>query len=192
MVSQNGRKKSTCSDVWIERTFVEHMNMETKLDLQVSRDFFHNWHVAINGFTGEHGHDDHGFMYEAKNAAGELPRIAYIFGQERRGELSTLHQQCSHTAPVPIPENYLMCCLGKRCSECPMLKGIEQMKGTDAEKDLAKAFTCVAHIVSQGGDMVNEGYIMDQSDRMFWRNVFENWADDPQDDDNFGEGIDVI
>jgi hypothetical protein len=163
------------------------MKTETKLEFQTSRDFFHNWHVAINGCVKEHGFEGNEVLYEAKSAAAELPRIAYIFGKERRGELSAVHQQCSHTAPVPIAENYLMCCLGKRCGECPMLKGIEQMKGTDAEKDLAKAFTCVAHIISEGGDPANEGYIMDLGDRMFWTNMYSNMADGPSDQGDSGE-----
>ena len=152
---------------------------QTKVEIKASHQFFHEWHVAINVHSREVGFDEMKFMYEAKSGLSELARLPYMFAKERKGELPTTHKQCSHSAPVQMPENYLMCCLGKKCKECPILLAIDKMKATDEEKDIAKAMTCVTHIISEGGDFANEGYIMDCSDRMFWNRVHENLAAGP-------------
>lgn len=152
---------------------------KTKVEIQTNHRFFHEWHVAINAHVREEGFEQTKFMYEAKSGLSELARLPYMFAKERKGELSKIHQQCSHSAPVEMPENYLMCCLGEKCRECPILLAIDAMKGSDEEKDIAKAMTCVTHIISKGGDMMNEGYILDCSDRMFWDRVHENLAGDP-------------
>lgn len=57
-----------------------------------------------------------------------------------------------------------------------MIKALDEIKGTDEERDFAKAMTCVAHIISEGGDMANEGYIMTVDDRMYWDNVYSSLA----------------
>jgi hypothetical protein len=48
---------------------------------QFGSDVSHNWHVAINRFSnGKHGQNDWPkFMYEAKDAAMEVPRLALLF-----------------------------------------------------------------------------------------------------------------
>lgn len=138
------------------------------------RKLMHEWHVQINRFTSEHGHKGHGFMYEAKAAADEIPRLVIQFGRERRGELPQVHRQCSHSGEDKAVDNHLFCCLGKRCSECPILQAIERMDRSDDEKDFAKAMTCVTHIISEGGDQMNEGYVLAVDDRMFWDNVYRN------------------
>lgn len=163
---------------------------QTKLEIQASHQFFHEWHVAINVHQREVGHENMKFMYEAKSGLSELARLPYVFARERKGELPKIHQQCSHSAPVEMPENYLMCCLGKKCRECPILKAIDAMKGTDEEKDIAKAMTCVTHIISEGGDMMNEGFILDCSDRMFWDRVHENLAGSPFTEGEIVEDVD--
>lgn len=143
--------------------------------------FNHEWHVAINRFhSGKVGTSDwKRWMYEAKAMADEVPRLALIFGMERRGELRSEHQQCSRTNSVPIEDNHLTCCLGKKCSECPELIALDKIeKCTPEEIDLAKAWTCAAHIAFNGGDVANEGYVTDKSDRMFWDNVCQNLACD--------------
>ena len=163
---------------------------QTKVEIQASHQFFHEWHVAINAHVREEGFDQTKFMYEAKSGLSELARLPYVFARERKGELPKIHQQCSTSAPVEMPENYLMCCLGKKCRECPILKAIDAMKGTDEEKDIAKAMTCVTHIISRGGDMANEGYILDCSDRMFWNRVHENLAGGPFTEGEIVEDVD--
>lgn len=140
----------------------------------------HEWHVAINQHNDNQRRDGkewNRWMYEAKSMADEVPRMVMLFKREREGRLSQTHQQCSMQAPVPVPNNHLSCCLGVRCSECPELLALEKIERcTPDDIDAAKAWTCAAHIVSKGGDPMNEGYILDVSDRMFWDNVHANLA----------------
>ncbi len=135
------------------------------------------WHAAINrhnsGKAGTVGWKN--WMYEAMSMAREIPRMADLLGMERRGELPKTHQQCSLSSIEPIPDNHLRCCLGVRCDECPQLLALESMERVTPEDiDIAKAWTCAAHIVSEGGDRMNEGYIVTVSDRMYWDRVCEN------------------
>lgn len=46
---------------------------------RIQHRFHHEWHVAINKFTGIHNHDGHSFMYEAMSAADEIPRLKMLF-----------------------------------------------------------------------------------------------------------------
>lgn len=136
----------------------------------------HEWHVAINKYNdGKFGKDTYGkFMYEAKNLADEVPRLAILFKMERENKLPKIHKQCSMSAAEPIIDNHLKCCLGTKCAECPYLAGIDLAKITPEQKDTAKAWTCAAHIISKGGDVMGEGYIMTVDDRMYWDNVYSS------------------
>lgn len=140
------------------------------------------WHVAINKHTN--GLDIEKwprFMYEAKKMADEIPRMALLFKRQREGSLPKVHQQCSHCKPEPIPDNFLCCCLGKKCHECPMLLALDAARMTPEEIDQAKAWTCAAHIVANGGDVAGEGYLMDESDRRYWSNLYQSLAgEDPE------------
>lgn len=147
------------------------------------RNFTHRWHVAINQFIWHSGNpkwtrdfSKHRFMYEAKTASDELPRLMVLFAMERTGKLRTVHQQCSHSEPEPIVKNELTCCLGVKCAECPELQGVAAMEGTPEEIDTAKAWTCVAHILSKEGDVAGEGYILTTDDRMYWDRLHANLA----------------
>lgn len=137
------------------------------------------WHGAINTHHDELRAADpkrrgfRRFMYEAKKAHGELPRLILLHREEREGKLPKLHQQCSMSPVEPIPENHLACCLGVRCKECPELKALETPALTPEQQDEAKAWTCIAHILTQGGDPMNEGYLLTVGDRMFWNRVHE-------------------
>lgn len=138
----------------------------------------HEWHVAINKFhdgksgTGEWQH----FMYEAKALADEVPRLAMLFKMQREKALPKEHQQCSCCEPEAIAENVLTCCLGTKCAECPMLLALDAAKLEPEQIDMAKAWTCAAHVVSNGGDIAGEGYILTTGDRMYWDRVYENLA----------------
>lgn len=140
--------------------------------------FLHRWHVAINDYTrdADGPWDKLRFMYEAKTMADEVPRLTYLFGLERRGELPKMHRQCSHQEPEPIEDEHLTCCLGVECRECPMLKAVEGADLSGEEQDAAKAWTCVAHIVSEGGDPAGEGYVLTESDRIYWECVHASLA----------------
>ena len=144
----------------------------------------HEWHVAIN----KHCHPSGGllnhqsWMYEAKTMHAEVPRLALLFSMERKGELPSTHRQCSHSPLEEVPDNHLFCCLGKVCRECPHLKALDLAEISEEEKDEAKAWTCAAHIVSEGGDLAGEGYILTVEDRMYWDRVYESMAQsDPAD-----------
>ena len=142
----------------------------------------HEWHVAVNrhGDEWRKAGNDWGamrFMYEAMHMADEVPRMVMLFRQEREKALPQTHQQCSMQAPVPVKDNHLSCCLGVKARECPHLLALEKVERcTPDDVDTAKAWTCAAHIVSQGGDHANEGYMLRVDDRMYWDNVYASLA----------------
>jgi hypothetical protein len=79
--------------------------------------------------------------------------------------------------PVPVKDNHLSCCLGVKTRECPHLLAREKLERcTPDDADTAKAWTCAAHIVSQGGDHANEGYMLRVNGRMYWDNVYASLA----------------
>lgn len=141
----------------------------------------HRWHVAVNRYADAARKTgapwaERSFMYEAMEASGEVARLTLLFGRERRGELSTIHKQCSRSPSVDIHVNFTTCCLGVRCSACPFLQAIEAAELSDDEKDAAKAWTCVTHIISKGGDPAREGYVLTRDDRLFWDTVYDSLA----------------
>lgn len=138
--------------------------------------FDHRWHVAINAHAQAAGFDGMRFMYEAKTLFQEVPRLRLLFAMERAKTLPTEHVQCRMCSPSPQPvvDNKLTCCLGVVCRECPHLLAIESGDLSDDEKNLAKAVTCATHIVSEGGDVANEGFITTDEDRMFWEGVYRS------------------
>lgn len=139
----------------------------------------HEWHVAINGFCSPKmgGAEWPRWMYEAKTMADEVPRMVMLFRHERENALPQTHQQCSMQAPVPVKGNHLTCCKGVKTRECPHLLALEKIERcTPDDVDTAKAWTCAAHIVSTGGDMMGEGYLLRVDDRMFWDNAYASLA----------------
>lgn len=142
----------------------------------------HEWHVAVNKHSDEwrkagNGWGEVRFMYDAKKMADEVPRMVMLFRREREGALPQTHQQCSRQAPVPVKDNHLTCCKGVNTRECPHLLALEKIARCDpADVDAAKAWTCAAHIVSTGGDIMNEGFLLRVDDRMFWDNVYDSLA----------------
>ena len=142
----------------------------------------HEWHVVVNRHSDEWRKagkewSEMRFMYEAKTMADEVPRMVMLFRQEREGALPQTHQQCSMQAPVPVKDNHLTCCKGVKTRECPHLLALEKIERcTPGDVDTAKAWTCAAHIVSTGGDVMNEGFLLRLDDRMFWDNVHANLA----------------
>jgi hypothetical protein len=141
----------------------------------------HNWHVAINQHVWPKDgpvkdHDSVKWMYEAKEMHSEVPRLKLLFERERLNLLPKVHRQCSHSEAVPVHENHLSCCLGVKCRECPELKALESMDASPEFISEAKAWTCAAHIVSSGGDVAREGYLLTVDDRMYWDNVYRSMA----------------
>lgn len=135
------------------------------------------WHVAVNRFhDGKFGDNRSPFMYEAKRAFQEVPRMIYWMRTERLGQMPKMHQQCSMQAPEPLPENVLTCCLGVECRKCPELLALDAADITPEQRDEAKAWTCAAHILMKGGDTMGEGYILTTGDRIFWDRTYANLA----------------
>lgn len=134
----------------------------------------HEWHVAVNRHSdeqrtaGKHWREM-SFMYEANRMADEVPRMAMLFKAERENAMPQMHQQCSMQAPVPVKDNHLSCCLGVKTRECAHLLALEKIERcTPDDVDAAKAWTCAAHIVSKGGDMNNEGYLLSVDRARAW------------------------
>lgn len=140
--------------------------------------FSHEWHVSINEAADvlrDKGEEHPHYMYEAKSMADEVPRLIMLFRAEREKKLPKNHQQCSRQEQKLIEDNYLTCCLGVKCSECPSLLALEKtVRCEQSDIDTAKAWTCVSHIVGKGGDTMGEGYILTKGDRMYWDNVYQS------------------
>ncbi len=148
--------------------------------LQIKHPASHEWHVSVNAHQSAlraAGKDTAHFMYDAMSAAHETHRLALLFADERKETLRTSHRACSQQDATAIESNYLKCCLGVKCAECPHLVALNSMqRATPEQIDVAKAWTCVAHILSSGGDLSGEGYVLDVSDRMYWDNLHQSLA----------------
>jgi len=155
------------------------MNDAERDELKRRQRMTHEWHVAINQFhcPGDGSRQKHRhWMYEAKSAFQEVPRLIYLHRVERLGKLPAIHQHCSHSPTEPVPDNHLACCLGVECRKCPELAAIDKAAITPDEKDEAKAWTCAAHILMKGGDVAAEGYLLTVDDRMFWERTYASLA----------------
>lgn len=142
----------------------------------------HEWHVAINRHqdaqraAGKEWEEAR-FMYDAKDMADEVPRMARLFKQERENALPSTHQQCSKQEPIPVRDNHLTCCMGVKTRQCPHLLALEKIERCSPEEiDTAKAWTCAAHIIGNGGDQAREGFLLSVDDRMYWSSVHASLA----------------
>lgn len=137
--------------------------------------FDHRWHVGINA-SQSHEH----FMYEAKAASQEVGRLTYWFARERLDEMPKLHRHCSLSPTVPVEDNHLTCCLGVECRKCPFLAALDKADLDGDERDRAKAWTCVAHVLTESGKKpmldTSEGYVLTTDDRMFWDETYRSLA----------------
>lgn len=152
---------------------------ETRPDPRVGRRDDHPWHVAVNRLHDERrekNEERSRFMYEAKAAAHEVPRLMLLFKDEREGRLTKIHRQCTLSPTEHVVDNHLTCCLGVECRKCPELLALEKAELTPEAIDRAKAWTCVAHVLSKGGDVSGEGYILTEDDKMFWQRTYESMA----------------
>lgn len=148
-------------------------------DRRKESQFDNEWHAAINAFNWNRPKDEpyRSWMYEAKDARRESKRLVRLFKAEREGTLPGSHKQCSMTPTVPVTDNHLTCCLGVQCRKCPELLALDSAKMEPAQIDEAKAWTCVAHILTKGGDEAREGYVLTTDDQMFWSNVYASLAE---------------
>jgi hypothetical protein len=163
---------------------------------------FHGWINSESGFHDEepkespiNPHEEG--LYSFKSAMNTLAWLPQKIGAERMRALPLVHQQCSHSAPEPLRENYLTCAFGVKLRECPILARLgmtfdaERNKTgsdgqpsyyadiPDTEIDKAKAMVCVWHMLMgqhKGYVDWNEGAVQDVSDRRFWDQVYSNLA----------------
>ena len=143
----------------------------------------HEWHVALNQYNAPAKDKDfQHWMYEAKSAANEVPRLTLLFRAEREGTLRKVHRQCSYSEPEPVVDNKLTCCLGTVCRECPHLLALDQAKVPAEQIDEIRAWTCVGHILQTkglGGHIdTSEGFVLTEDDRMFWQKTYASMAGD--------------
>lgn len=142
----------------------------------------HEWHVAINKHTTALREADPQsewprWMYEAKDAALEVPRLALLFKNEREGKLDKTFRRCSCCPDEKhVVDNHLTCCLGVECRKCPHLMGMEKAALTPEQIDWVKSWTCVGHILANGGDVANTGFIITEDDKMYWDSVHNSLA----------------
>jgi hypothetical protein len=148
-------------------------------------------------------------LYEFKSMLQFLEYGHRLIQDAFEGKLATTHKQCSHSPTLPILNNVLKCAIGTEVTTCPILlqlretfqSQIESITPFNGEKpygDLPPksvyglmAKTCAWHIYATscrvqegwGGIDTSEGYLMDESDRMFWARVYESMAYDPSDDE---------
>lgn len=135
------------------------------------------WHGALNGH--DIGNQAPHWMYTAKQAADEVPRMILLFESERRG-LATHYKMCGHDPrpATPLPDNHLRCALNKECRKCPFLARIEAQETMTVEaKDEAKAWTCATHILLESKlDRYFEGFLHDKSDAAFDARLAESFG----------------
>jgi hypothetical protein len=177
----------------------------------------HIWHVWINRYSGELPKEEwpHS-LYEFKSMLNFLEYGHRLIQKAFDGELPKTHQQCSHQLPVPIINNVLKCAIGTSVIKCPILlslrdtwqKQMEVVTPFNNKKpygDLpiellyqTMSKTCAWHMYTTavgaakgyywGGIDTSEGYLMDESDRMFWSRVYESMSYDPKQDEENEDG----
>lgn len=142
--------------------------------------FTNKWHAAINEYNTANKPFQH-WLYHAKDAADEVPRLAMLFGMERNGKLAKVHHQCSHDSEgASVPDNHLSCAMGVVCRECPFLKAFDGMNVPPEQIDQIKAWTCVTHILTELGRQgelafdVSTGFVVTVDDVMYWQRVHDN------------------
>lgn len=143
--------------------------------------FLNKWHIAINKFN-EDKPQYIDWMYTARHAADEVPRMALLFKRERTGQLAKMHHQCSHDEQgQPVEDNHLTCCMGIECRKCPFLLAFDEIDAEPAQIDQMKAWTCATHIITEGAADgysfdTSEGFILTTDDMMYWQNVYASMA----------------
>lgn len=174
----------------------------------------HIWHVWMNRQKAYSAQSDPFLrgIYEFKSLVQFLSYGAQQIQKAYEGKLPNVHRQCSRCEPEPITNNRLKCCLnGTDVTECEILVSLkavaeEERKpitfpdGRQFERSISDeqiyelmARTCAWHIFATvigattgwHGIDTSEGYLNDESDRMFWKRVYESMAgDDPDDSEN--------
>jgi len=114
----------------------------------------HAWHTGINHYADDLRHQPHDpgtsvhpyWLYDVKYMTGEMSRLQHLWAADRK------------------EDQELICALGTRCRDCPILQQIElsliearikkpfpQPDIEDGDIDLVKTMTCIGHVLSRGG-----------------------------------------
>src|SRR5690606_38368049 len=132
----------------------------------------HAWHVGINRFSDAErkaGRDCPHWLYDAKGAAQETFRLMYLWLRERQQDTDVI------------------CALGVRCRDCPILQNIEQALNEerardfrtieDSDIDMVKTFTCINHMLQDDRRIsFGEGCLHTRDDREDAAYEIERWA----------------
>ena len=174
------------------------MSIESSLD--------HIWHSWINlrQATERESNPDHQWehsLYEFKSMLNFLSYGHHSIQKAFEGKLPTIHKQCSRTPSIPILNNTLKCALGNEVTTCPILLQLKETFDNRGKfyEDIPSesvfglmAKTCAWHIYCKlvqakegwGGVDTSEGWMMDNSDRMFWDNIYRSMRQDGPDDEH--------
>jgi hypothetical protein len=133
------------------------------------------WHQGINTYTESQRKagakfDDYSWLHDAKRSVHEAFRLIYLFADDRKTDTE------------------LVCALGARCRECPILVSIEaaMIKARDnprsaididdADIAAAKAWTCISHILRSGTRPYDGVFVASYRDRRNAINETTRWA----------------
>lgn len=166
------------------------------------RDADHIWHVWINKRQQEHGKEqpwEHS-LYEFKSMLQFLGYGAKQIQEAFEGKLPQAHQQCSHQPVEQLPVlNVLKCSReGVDVTQCSILKSLadvfeDQTKVMSQPRTVLyelMAKTCAWHIYAKAVGIpeghhfaidTSMGYLLDETDRIFWDRVHTSMAMDPDD-----------
>jgi hypothetical protein len=164
-----------------------------------TRDAEHLWHVWINRRQQARGKDapwEHN-LYEFKNMLQFLSYGAKQIEDAFEGRLPQTHRQCSHQPVEQLPVlNTLKCSRdGIDVKKCPILQSLAKTFG-EQTKSLPKtvlydlmAKTCAWHIYTKATNTpdghhfaidTSMGYLLDETDRIFWDRVHTSMATHPE------------
>ena len=157
------------------------------------READHLWHVWMNRRNFDRKADaphEHS-LYEFKSMLDFLEYGHLRIQEAFEGKLTKIHKQCSRTEPVEINDNVLKCaCEGVDVTKCHILTDVKRtFEDNKSHYDVpvemlyrTMAKTCAWHTykvscgIEEKGFRIDtsEGYLLDESDRMFWSNVYES------------------
>lgn len=143
-------------------------------------------------------------LYAWKSAIQFMEYAPKAIKKAMEKQLPQVHQQCSHTTPVPIKDNEVLCWLGQNVAKCPILADLQATFDRERQRtypdgrpsyyaDITQddvyrvmGYVCTWHLLMSDvatkdnelppGSFVdwNEGAFQDKSDRMFWSNVYKS------------------
>lgn len=184
------------------------MTVKSQADRQHEQQADHIFHVWINHRQDErvkageeHEHD----LYEFKSMLQFLEYGHRTIEQAFTGALPLKHQQCSHQPVETLPSNRLLCALGQDVTTCPILTSLKATFDVERDREIGQmgkryasvpdalvyqkmATVCAWHIYTEQLKHkrfidTSEGWLTDESDRIFWQRTYASLAAGDSDDD---------